>query len=187
MITVNNVTLTYEGKTVLKNFSAQMDEREISCLVGESGFGKTSLINAMLGFLPLATGGIQGVPERLSVVFQEDRLFEDFTVIENLKLFAPPEKIADALARCGLPGEEKTKVHELSGGMKRRVAIIRAVLCESDYIIMDEPFSGIDAENKRKTALYICANLNGRGLFFTTHNEEDKLLFPQTVLTAKEE
>ncbi len=152
---------------------------------------ETTLLKLISGIERQDTGIIEGRPEHVGMVFQEDRLCERYNVITNIMLTATGgssrpgtgKKTDDIMkvrkeALCLLPESCLNKpVNELSGGMKRRCAILRAMLSGSEIVIMDEPFNGLDEENRRKAALYILERLNGRTLIITTHRDEDIELF----------
>ena len=177
---INGIDKTYGTQKVLKNFSLTMEYGGHYCLMAPSGGGKTTLLRILNGLEQADDGVIEGIPEHISMVFQEDRLCEEYDVISNIVLtMRRGEKGLTALqvkeeALKLLPEECLTKpVSELSGGMRRRCAILRAMLSDSDIIMMDEPFTGLDEENHRKTVAYILERLNGRTLLVTTHRNED--------------
>ena len=118
-----------------------------------------------------------GRSPRFSAVFQEDRLCEGFSPVENVKLAAGRTLSAEDIHRelaLLLPEEALSRpVFTLSGGMKRRTAICRAMAAESDIVIMDEPFTGLDEDNRRLAIRYIREKAAGRLLILTTHQEED--------------
>jgi len=155
-IILKNIEKSFEGKEVLKNFNAVFPARRVSCIMGSSGCGKTTLLNILLGLQSADGGSVEGLPDRITALFQEDRLCEDFSAESNVRLTAARgvtrEDIAKALAELGLESDIKTPVRELSGGMKRRVAIARTMLAEGGLVIMDEPFRGLDGENRRRAA-----------------------------------
>lgn len=157
------------------------------CLMGASGSGKTTLMRILLGLEQADTGTVTGVTGcRLNAVFQEDRLCETFSPLDNIMMVLPrgTEKsgvLADM--ETILPAEcLKRPVLTLSGGMKRRVAICRAMLAPSDGIIMDEPFTGLDGDTKRLVIRYMKERLAGRMLLVSTHQEEDTELLKGQVL-----
>lgn len=178
---VENITKTYNGTRVLNNFSADFPQGEISCIMGRSGCGKTTLLNIIMGLVSPDSGTFDA-PGKLSVVFQEDRLCERLSAAANVKLVCPKdypeEKIIAALDAVGLGREDIFRpVSELSGGMKRRTAIVRAMSADSDTIIMDEALKGLDDATKKLTAEYILSHRGGRTLIFVTHDiDEVRLL-----------
>ena len=126
----------------------------ITHLMGASGIGKTTLTNLLMGFISPDSGTIKGLKgKKIAAVFQEDRLLEEETVLTNL-LFVTPnvkkytQKAIDLLTQAGLFDSLNKKAAELSGGMKRRVALCRALISNYDVLILDEPFKGLDEEIK---------------------------------------
>ena len=174
-ITVKNITKSYGEKLVLSNFSEEFPECQTTCIMGKSGCGKTTLLKILLGIEAQDSGTVDGMGNKPSVVFQEDRLFEDFSVINNLRPFTdkPDSDIIAELSEVGLSGTENTAVKVLSGGMKRRVAILRSILYNGDSLIMDEPFKGLDAETKQKIANYIKKKTIGKTVITVTHDERE--------------
>ena len=173
-LTLGSLSKSFGGKRVIANFSHQFFQGKTYCLMGESGCGKTTLLNLIMGVLTPDEGEISGIPEKISAVFQEDRLCEDFTPVGNLLAVcdkgADLEKIGALLEELGLE-EHKTKpVKHLSGGQKRRVAIARALCVESDMVLMDEPFKGLDEELKEKVIKTVLEKTKGKTLIVATHD-----------------
>ena len=174
MIELRNISKSFEDKKVLDTYSAVFDKGGY-LLKGPSGIGKTTLILLILGLLKPDEGEIV-LPEgtRFAVCFQENRLFEKESALTNI--LAVNENVSEAEAKEAvlelLPPDSLTKkAGELSGGMKRRLAVIRAMLHESDCVILDEPFTGLDDEARAKTISFIRKHLNGRLLIVTSHDE----------------
>lgn len=140
-IIVNKLNVSYGDKKVLKDFSATFEYGKCTAIMGKSGCGKTTLLKALLGIVKPESGSIEGMPEKIGMVFQEDRLCEDFTALDNIKLVGDG-KIVDLGVNLKMP------VKELSGGQKRRVAIARAINYQPDLFILDEPFKGLDGASK---------------------------------------
>ena len=148
-----------------------------------SGTGKTTLLNLITGGLKPDSGSVSfevdtsdGV--NISMVFQEDRLCSEYTAAYNIALglkrgCRKTDLIQSHLEQLGMGENIFTDVKELSGGMKRRVAIVRAVMSPSSVLILDEPFASLDEELKNRTAEYIIENLNGRTLVVVSHDEKD--------------
>ncbi len=161
--------------------------------MGPSGSGKTTLLRILLNLESADSGWVKTVHSQhdvsldngisngffASAVFQENRLCESFSPIDNIRL-AIPGLSKDAIMKelsCILPEECFSRpVSTLSGGMKRRVAILRALLATSSGIIMDEPFTGLDEETKSQVIQYILEKSAGKMLILSTHQEEDAAL-----------
>ena len=122
----------------------------ITCVMGASGIGKTTMVNIVAGIVKPDSGEINGVEnKRISMVFQEDRLLEWETALTNV-LFAKKDRaMAEKLLQlAGLEDSINKKTSELSGGMKRRVCLCRALIADYDILILDEPFKGLDSGTK---------------------------------------
>ena len=174
VIEIKEISKSYDKK-VLDKVSFTVEPGSIMIITGPSGKGKTTLLNIMMGLISPDSGEVIGMPEKKSSVFQEDRLLENFTVEENLKLVSdlPVEELKKE--RSILLGEKEfsQKVREFSGGMKRRVSILRALLTSSEVIFMDEPFKGLDAELKEKVIRYTLEKKKDRTLFVVTHDTSE--------------
>ncbi len=171
---VKNITKRFGDKLVLDGFSADFSDGEASFVVGQSGCGKSTLLNIIMGLLPADSGELDPrFSDRVSAVFQEDRLCEKLSAAANVRLVCPTadEEIITSLSEVGLAREDALRpVSELSGGMKRRAAIVRAVMADSRTVIMDEPFKGLDPSSKSRTIEYVMKNLRGRTLIAVTHD-----------------
>lgn len=186
-IAVENLTKCYGEKTVFAGRTQVFSGGGIYALMGESGCGKTTLFRILLGLTKQSGGNIIGQKGKCSVVFQENRLCRGETPVSNVcmtvKKGRTREEIEQALSEI-LPKEcLQQKVEQLSGGMKRRTAIARALLCDSEWIIMDEPFTGLDEETKRKTIAFLLKYREGRTMLIATHQrEEAELLGAKLVM-----
>ena len=172
---------------VLEDFSAVFKAGEVTCMMGPSGFGKTTLLNILMGLTAPDAGTVTGVPTLKSAVFQEDRLCESFGALANIRLVCDPEisdeKILEHLNTIGLEDSFDKSVGEFSGGMKRRVAIVRAMLAKSDILFLDEPFKGLDDETKLDTIRYVKENLSGRTVVMVTHSSDECRLMGGRLIT----
>lgn len=173
---VKSITKRFGDKLVLDGFSADFPNGEASFVAGQSGCGKSTLLNIIMGLLPADSGEIDPrFSDKISAVFQEDRLCEKLTAAANVRMVCSKgvsdEEIISALSEVGLAREDTLRpVSELSGGMKRRAAIVRAVAADSRTVIMDEPFKGLDPSSKSRTMEYVMKNLRGRTLIVVTHD-----------------
>lgn len=173
-IVLENVGKSFGDNKVISGFSHVFKAGRRTCIEGSSGCGKTTLLNIIAGICAPDEGSVSGVPEKIACVFQEDRLCEDFTVSANFRLVCgggvSAEQIAGHLEELELSGTEKKTVRDFSGGMKRRVAIARAILFDGDLIILDEPFKGLDDALKKKTMDYVIEHSAGKTLICVTHD-----------------
>jgi NitT/TauT family transport system ATP-binding protein len=168
---ITDLTVSYSGHVVLDRLSLETGNG-ITCIMGESGYGKTTLLHTIAGLVKKDSGSIEGGPERPAVMFQEDRLFPWLTALENIKVVCnDEEKALRLLKEVELEGHAEKYPSELSGGMKRRVALARTLSFDSDMIILDEPFKGLDeALTKRMAALIKRCEVP---VILATHAESD--------------
>lgn len=176
-IMFNNVYKSYKGRQVLENLNIFFRENKVSLILGVSGVGKTTILRILMGLEDIDRGKIIGVEDKkIGIIFQEDRLCENLSVLSNIKLVCDKyteEQIKDELGKVNLRDVLYRPVKELSGGMKRRVTILRALLSDWEILIMDEPFKGLDTETKKKVVEYIRANIKNKTTIMVTHNKDD--------------
>lgn len=187
MIEVINISKSYENK-ILDNISFNVEPGTVNVITGASGIGKTTLFGIMMGIISADEGQIRGMSQNISAVFQEDRLIDELSVLYNIRLVTNKSdiEICNECLRLLEIGTCHKKVSLLSGGMKRRVAILRAMIAESDVIFMDEPFKGLDNDTKSAVIEYVLEKKNGRTLFVITHDMvEIKKLKPVQVIDIK--
>lgn len=148
-IRVEHLCKTYGGRPVLSDLTAVFP-KGITCIAAPSGTGKTTLLRLLLGLERPDGGLVLGAECRWAAVFQEDRLLEELSAAANLRfaLGKIPENAAGMLERLNLRLEDPRPVREWSGGMRRRLALARALLAPSDALALDEPFTGLDEENR---------------------------------------
>lgn len=177
MIELVNVSKSFDKNKVLDDFSYVFFSNSNYCIMGASGSGKTTLINILLGLLKQDSGIVNGVPRDISAVFQEDRLCESYSAVENVLAITgesvPKSDIIALLGDLGLSGSEYAPVSTLSGGMKRRVAIARALLAKSDLIVFDEPFKGLDIDTRDRVIEVVKEYTRNKTLIFASHDEND--------------
>ena len=188
-IEVDRISKSYDGKPVLTDFSLDISQGSSYLITGASGAGKTTLLRIILGLEQPDSGRVRLLGDykysrvNAGVVFQEDRLCPDFSAVQNVAMVSRrcSERIAREELEHLLPADELDKpVRELSGGMRRRVCIVRACIIPSDVLIMDEPFAGLDADNRKKCIDYIRANQGSEPLVITAHSAEG-LAFCKTI------
>lgn len=172
MIQVKNLTVSFEGKTVLNNLMLTIPAEGITFLSGPSGEGKTTLLRVLAGLLK-PDGGAVSLPGRPVILFQEDRLFPGRTVREQVEAVLPQSLRGTAdrwLELVELSDSLDKYPEELSGGMARRTALARALAVEGDIYLLDEPFSGVDLDR----ALRILDRLRnlGKPILLTGHSSD---------------
>lgn len=180
-IVVNNLNKKYGDKIILDNYYEVFKNNTISFIMGPSGVGKTTLIRILMGLEKADSGEVTGMEDKkISAVFQEDSLCRNLSVYLNIKLVnedISDIEIENALKQMDLYDYMYKRVDELSGGMKRKVAILRAILCDFDLLIMDEPFKGLDTETKSKVMSYLINNLKNKTAIIITHNIDEVKYF----------
>lgn len=202
VIAIRHLSISFPGKhageqiRVLENVSAEVSRGEFVCLVGPSGCGKSTLLNIVAGFLPPSTGEVvvEGLPvngpdRRRIFIFQENGVFPWLTVQENIAFGVRAEDAGqDIVARytemVGLTGFENAYPRELSGGMRQRVEIARALAANPDIIYMDEPFGALDfiTRMKMRADLVRIWQSEKKTILFVTHDIEEAVQLADRVL-----
>ena len=177
MMELCHITFGYPGRELFRDFSLRVEPGERVILTGASGRGKTTLLRLMAGLEVPQEGAVQGIPAGgISMVFQENRLFPGLTVLENLTMAVPGAgrgELLGMLEAVGLGGEAERLPGEHSGGKARRVAIVRAAALGSSLALLDEPFAGLDGENRRRAAQLLTERLGGAALVAAVHHREE--------------
>lgn len=188
---IRHISKRFADKQVLKDISFAFKKSSTTGITGDSGRGKTTLINIILGLIKPDSGEARISPaQRIGCVFQEDRLIEHLSARKNIALTASSRaKSSDidaALRELGLDPSNDDPVSKYSGGMRRRVAIARAVLAKPDILILDEPFKGLDAAARKAAAHYIMQNCADACRIIVTHDEKElALMHAEKVLEIK--
>lgn len=173
-IKLKHVSKAFEGKQIFDDFSAVFPEGEIIGIMAPSGYGKTTLLRMLMGLIVPDEGQILGIEgKKKSAVFQEDRLCENLSASANIRLVNPnlsQGETEKAMNAVGLGDCVHQPVRELSGGMRRRVAILRALLCEYEILYLDEPFKGLDQETKELVMKDTKRRCQGKTVFLVTHD-----------------
>lgn len=211
MLTLEHVGKTYANGTVaLQDFNLAVQPGTITSLVGPSGCGKSTVLRIISGLGDLSSGRLvwnhtqkltqrnQRVDHKLAYVFQEAALMPWATVIDNvrlpLKLAGIPKRqslelVSEAIAQVGLQGFERVYPRELSGGMKMRVSIARALVTQPNVLLMDEPFGALDEMTRGKLNQDLLTLQHQRNLtiLFVTHSiyEAVYLAHRVVVMAAK--
>lgn len=182
MIKIENLSKKYKNKIIFEKVNLEIKENKVTAIMGKSGIGKTTLVKILMGLEMQDEGTIKGLEnKKISVVFQEDRLCENLSSLVNVSLVCDKKiknsEIERELIEIGLEESIKKVVKELSGGMKRRVAIVRSLMVNFDLLILDEPFKGLDKETKIKVLEYLKRKIENKTVILITHDiEEAKLL-----------
>jgi ABC-type nitrate/sulfonate/bicarbonate transport system ATPase subunit len=208
VVSVRDLWMSFPGKApgeevrVLERVSLEVAEGEFVCIVGPSGCGKSTLLNVIAGFLPSTRGEVvvegqpvRGPDPRRIFVFQENGVFPWLTVQDNIGfgLLHKPEAerravVAHYVAMVGLAGFERAYPRELSGGMKQRVEIARALAANPDIIYMDEPFGALDfiTRLKMRSDLTRIWQSERKTILFVTHDIEEAVQLADRVLVLSQ-
>lgn len=188
-IIIKDLCKSFGEKKVLEGFSATFPAGSASCIMAPSGAGKTTLLSIMQGFTAPDSGSITGNDVKMSAVFQEDRLCEDFCAVSNVRFSCgsgknkkSKEEIVACLESLGLGDSLDKPVREFSGGMKRRVAIARALMADYELLFLDEPFKGLDGEMRASVAGYIRTAAAGKTVIAVSHDETEAELLGATII-----
>ena len=185
-IQIKNLSHRFGDNVIFENFDLTLKSGGLYGLTAPSGRGKTTLLRIILGLQKPDAGTItSGV--RHSAVFQTDRLLPGGSAVEQLLFVRRSRRDREEAVRflAGLLPENSLNqpVGELSGGMQRRVAIARAIWADSDCVLMDEPFTGLDEATLRQTVDFILENRRGRTLLLSTHQKDLLSEYPFVWLT----
>ena len=193
LLEVKNITKSFGNTVVLNDFSYKFD-RGVYVLSDPSGAGKTTLLRILCGLVVADSGTVSKSPQAKTVMmFQEDRLLENLSVRANIMLAIQAhsqkqkqnarERITEALCAVGLEGTENKPVSELSGGQKRRVALLRTLFANADILLFDEPLKGLDEALKQQVIAFVKPFVESKVVIWVTHTpEEVKLLGSYTAL-----
>ena len=205
MILFDHLHKTYgdskdKDPVILHDFTLTLEKGEFVCVIGPSGCGKTTLLNLMAGFIPPSSGSVRFKdkpiaapgPER-GVVFQDATLFPWLTVLGNVEFGLKQqggkgrevrERAFRYLDLVGMAGHARVYPHALSGGMRQRVAIARVLALEPELLLMDEPFSALDANIRERLQVELLRlwSLFGQTVFYVTHSVEEAAFLADRVL-----
>lgn len=182
MIKFEDISLRFGKNTVIDRLSFEFEEGKVTAILGESGIGKTTLLNIIAGLMKPSDGKIITDHQRLSYIFQEARLLPWLTALENVATVSNEKKAKEMLLLMGLSDSLDKYPAELSGGMKQRVSIARALSYEPDVILMDEPFASLDKERRDTVADTLFELLKGKTAIIVTHDMTDTK-YADNVLT----
>lgn len=184
-IVLEDVTKRYDDATVFEALSIRVGPGQRVCLMAPTGSGKSTAIRLMLGMERPSAGEVHS-PERFGVVLQTPSLVEGLTALDNVMLAAGAgvtrEQARGALVSLLPEGGCDRLPAELSGGMKRLVEIVRALLSDGQAIVLDESFAGLDAESHRRACTFIADTLRGRPLVVATHDTADAEMLDAEVV-----
>ncbi|WP_334179429.1 ABC transporter ATP-binding protein [Pseudoxanthomonas sp.] len=200
MVSVDNVTMSFGDFTAVRDVDIDVADGEFVAIVGPTGCGKSTILNAVAGLLGPTKGGIRidgkpvsGVQESVGYLFQQDALLPWKTALQNVELglrfrgvdTKEREQRAHAwLAKVGLKGFEHRYPHQLSGGQRKRVQMAQALIVEPKVILMDEPFSALDIHTRHlmQNELLRLWQEDRRAVMLITHDLEEAIALGDRVV-----
>jgi len=197
VLEATGISKSYADLEVLRNVSLSLDERERVALLGPSGCGKTTLLRILLGLEAADRGTLRGSLDRAGYLPQDGLLFPWMTVIRNAELpqeiRSVPRRIRRAAVRdmlddFGLAGFGNAYPHELSGGMRQRAALLRAVMTGCSVLVLDEPFGALDTQTRHRMQDWLANLLTHleRTLLFVTHDLDEALALAGRIVVLSE-
>lgn len=181
---INNLTKRFGKKLIFDNISLEFQDGKINYILGESGAGKTTLLRIISGLDKDFDGEIVPKNFKTSCVFQEPRLFENLTVKENIEITADAStyKVDDLLKMLELENETHSLPASLSGGMKMRIALARALYHDGDVFLMDEPFAALNDELKSRILPDIFKALYKKTVIIVSHNVDEANEYADSII-----
>lgn len=172
-ISMRHISFAYGETAVLQDVTWHLPEQGVVCLWGPSGCGKTTMLRLLAGLEQPQSGTVIDT-DRVAMVFQEDRLLPWMTAVDNITVIGAGESAArDRLRSLGLTEEELDALpRQLSGGQQRRVALARALAADSDLLLLDEPFNGLDEDTWQNVVPLIATYAERRPVVLVTHIRE---------------
>lgn len=201
-VEVRDVSMSFGAVEVLRDINLEIEGGQFVCILGPSGCGKSTLLNVVAGFLPATRGSVlidgetvTGPDPRRIFVFQERGVFPWLTVEQNIGfgLFRAPEeekrrRISHYVKMVGLDGFERSYPRELSGGMKQRVEVARALAVNPDVLYLDEPFGALDSITRlqmRRELLRIW-QAERKTILFVTHDIDESVQLADRVVVMSQ-
>ncbi|MDT4955239.1 MAG: NitT/TauT family transport system ATP-binding protein [Acidobacteriota bacterium] len=192
---LESVSRSFGAVEVLRDFSLEVNSGEFVAIVGPSGCGKTTLLNLLAGFDKPTTGSLAS-KGRVRMVYQQDGLFPWRTVAQNIRMGLRHVKgegerereLKELLALIGLKGFEEHYPHQLSGGMRQRVELARALAGDTDTLLLDEPFSALDYLTRLRLRRELARLLRERPrtVVLVTHDIEEAAQLADRVVVLSE-
>lgn len=197
---VRNLSLSWDGSLVCESVSFSLAGGEIACLVGRSGSGKTTIFHAVAGLTKPDVGSVlldgedvTGRPGKISYMLQKDLLLNEHTIVDNVSMplrisgmrrREACQKAGELMPQFGIAGTEKLYPSQLSGGMRQRAALLRTYLTNNDVVLMDEPFSALDAFTRGEMRAWFLGMLTSLGMtsMIVTHDVDEAVVMADHVL-----
>ena len=186
ILEIKNITKKFGRKTVIKKFNLSLERGERIAISSPSGSGKTTLLRIIAGLEKHYDGEVK-LGGKVSLMFQEDRLFQHATVLENLCCVCEnnSQEAIRILKKLGLSDTANMFPSELSGGMKRRVALARALLYDADIVLLDECFTGLDAATKELVAKVVNEYTKDKTVILISHSKEESRLLKCKIFSLE--
>lgn len=185
-VVLRSVQKRYGDQLVLSDLTANFPEGSITCIMGPSGCGKTTLLRLILGLEQADAGELLGIDVPKAAVFQEHRLFEAVSPVSNVAAVLPgrPDQslLCEELSHLGLAHHLHVPTRTLSGGMKRRVALARAMLAPAALVVLDEPFTGLDLSSKEHAMSFVKRHAREKTILLVTHDPTDPAFLDASTL-----
>ena len=186
LLRINNLSVSFGEKIIFNDFSLDLPQNKITCVLGPSGSGKTTLLKALSGLLPCG----EFTPPKTSFIFQDHRLLPYLTALDNLAVVLDEkkeerrERARRLLEDMELADAADLYPEELSGGMAQRVAIARGLLFDADLLLMDEPFKGLDLALQERLIKYFVKvwQASCRTTVFVTHSILEAILVADKII-----
>ena len=190
-VCLNHITKRFADTEAIRDLSITFPEDAIVAIMGPSGCGKTTILKLLAGLLSPDEGELVCDASQISYVFQEPRLLPWRTVADNIHLAhhkkqkPPTRSVQEWLQELGIGDCADRYPEELSGGMRQRVSIARALYCDSDLLLLDEPFQGLDEENRQKimTLIRQARSAPDKLTIFITHDKAEAAYLADTIVT----
>lgn len=187
MIALRKVVKRYGDQVVLDGLDLDLPDGAVVALMGPNGCGKTTVARLVLGLEEPDAGHVEGLEgRRVVATFQEDRLCGHLTAAANVRLVlerAHGAVAEAALQEAGLDDDALAKpVRELSGGQRRRVALVRALVAPADVVVLDEPFTGVDVAARERLVALVRERCAGRTVLLVTHAESEAHALGATIV-----
>ena len=175
MLSLDKVSFQYENTPILQNLSHTFAEGVTTAITGASGSGKTTLLHLLAGLYRPTSGKICSTYSKVAISFQEPRLFPWMTALENVAAVCKDRDKARSYLQALFAEDDIANKYpdELSGGMRMRISLARALAFEPDLLLLDEPFFGLDPETKQRTTEFLFSQMRQKTCILITHAEED--------------